>query len=340
MPAFNLTTVGQALQQAGQETSAIFQQIAGLMQTDPATGTITVDETQLRAILAGVMLPDSASVFVNNLFEVAQGGMLMLESSAVPWLVLEDLAYARQGTPEPIKRELLGRMPLALQSPDMIRARLSERFPSAPDTIFSGEGAELLIRAPYRIPFPSSITPGPSSMPRLSTLLPSGEGPAIPDFDPEEERPSRPHTTGSTSVSIGWETTASGIVAPSPEKTLETARCLLNGAWDGVVRGLPFGAGWALGWSCCISQDCAEQLANLLAGLGGAEALLAAAAALYAGGIAAAVAAVTALPALTVLAIYGFALSLNIRAVNGPNGVCIYGNWPWVVGMYVWALPT
>jgi hypothetical protein len=335
--AVDLTPIGRSMQERGEVNAAMYRQISFSLEADRDTGAVKIDREQLRSILSERMPLDSASSFEENLVEVAQGGMLMLDSASVPWVVLEDFAYARQGLPAPIGRELFGRIPFGAR-PDDMRTRLTDRFPSAPETIFAGDGSVLLMRSAAPIPVPLS-TPTIRWGPIVA--LP-GEGWEGPDFDPTEERPSRPHTTGHVGppVVYGGTPTISGIVAPSPEKAREAALCLLNGSWDGLVRGLPFGAGWALGWSCCIDHDCAEKLADLLAGLGGAEALLAAAEALYTGGIAAAVAAVAALPALTVLAIYGLLLSLNIRVANGPNGVCIYGNWPWVVGMYVWALPA
>lgn len=121
---------------------------------------------------------------------------------------------------------------------------------------------------------------------------------------------------------------------------------LKQGFWDGLVRGISiFGINptWALGWSCCVSQECGEKLADLLLGLGGGSLLLDAVAATFAGGgVAAAVSALVALPAVAVLALFGLVLALNIKAVNGPNGVCIHGNCPVVggPGAFVWAQPA
>src|SRR5258708_16849667 len=39
------------------------------------------------------------------------------------------------------------------------------------------------------------------------------------------------------------------------------------------------------------------------------------------------------------LTIIGFVLGLNILAMNGPNGVCIYCTWPWWGGIIFWAFP-
>jgi hypothetical protein len=43
--------------------------------------------------------------------------------------------------------------------------------------------------------------------------------------------------------------------------------------------------------------------------------------------------------AAVVLTLIGFALGLNIKAVNGPNGICIYCNWPYTGGLVFWAAP-
>ena len=81
MPAFDLTTASSAGQQVGEETAALFEQIAAIMSYDSVTGALNVREADLRNLLAGAMPPNSASALTDNLIEVAQGGLLKLGSS-------------------------------------------------------------------------------------------------------------------------------------------------------------------------------------------------------------------------------------------------------------------
>jgi uncharacterized membrane protein YccF (DUF307 family) len=37
------------------------------------------------------------------------------------------------------------------------------------------------------------------------------------------------------------------------------------------------------------------------------------------------------------ISVIGFALGINIMAVNGPNGVCVYCSWPYTGGIVLWA---
>jgi len=109
---------------------------------------------------------------------------------------------------------------------------------------------------------------------------------------------------------------------------MEAAMCLIQGIWR---------IHW-WGWEVCLGRNCADIIANQLIGWNGGGILLDAGKTLLNQGWQAALKSVVA-SALIVMFIYAFGLGWLIKWRNGPNGVCIQGNWPtpWV-GAYVWAV--
>jgi hypothetical protein len=315
MPAFDLRPVAESLLEIGRLNAAVYEALGAMVRIDDRGG-VELDEREARATLERLAPPELVDSSLEDLSAMAQAGVALFEESAVPWLALEDFAFSFQGLPEAMRSELGVE---GARDADAARERLLEAFPNVPDTVFVGRGAELLLRDWIAKP---GVEP------------PDGGG----GFDPQEDRPSRPRPARPTRPPLGG-VSVSGAVPISPPQADEVANCLLNGSWDGLVRGVSvLGANptWVLGWSVCVSQDCAEKLAALLLALDGGTFLLSAIA--RGKGV---VAAVVSLPASAAIAFYAALLAVTIRLANGPNGVCIYGNWPTIggPGAHVWALP-
>lgn len=320
MPAFDLRPVAESLQEVGGLNAAVYEDLGASVRIDDRGG-VELDEREARASLERLAVPELVDSSLEDLSAMAQAGVARLESSAVPWLALEDFAYAFQGLPQAMRGELGVE---GARDVDEARERLLATFPNLPDTVFVGRGSELLLRDWI------------ASIPREP--LNGGGG-----FDPQEDRPSRPRPVRPTRPPLGG-VSVSGAVPISPQQAEEVANCLLNGSWDGLVRGVSvLGANptWALGWSVCLSQECADKLADVLLALDGGAFFLSAVARGLATGLTGVIAAVIALPASAAIAFYAFLLAMNIKSVNGPNGACIYGNWPTIggPGALVWAFP-
>jgi hypothetical protein len=320
MPPFDMRPVTESLGEFGGDTAKVYERLGETVRIDDRGG-VEFDEREAQTVLEQSVPDAFVEPSLAELRAVAATGVARLETSAVPWLAIEDFSYAVQGLPAGMRRELGVE---GATSPDEARERLKGSFPNAPEEVFAERGSELLLRDPLALP-PVEPPDG-------------GNG-----FDPSEPRPSRPQGGRPARVLGGITLTVSGIVPPSPEKAREAAECLLKGSWDGLVRGASvfgFNPTWVLGWSVCLDQACADKLADLLISLGGGAILLDAVSKAFAAGIAAAVNALVALPASAVLALYGLLLGALIKALNGPSGVCIHGNWPVVggPGAFVWAL--
>jgi hypothetical protein len=310
VPTFDLAAGLRDMAAANEQfVQQVSVQLPALANFDPTTGAVQIDEPGLQALMNGVLPPEQASAFATNLVESARAGMYVgpAQEAAVPWRVLEDVAYARQGLPEVLRRDLGFAPARTLRSSGTIRARLQDTFPAVPDEVFAGDTALLLTRAP-----------------RLLPREPEGVGEPDPATKPTTPRPTTPP------IGIG---TVSGVLPISPEQASAAALCLLNGRWSGWWPGW---AGWLPGWKVCIDHDCAERLADVLMGLGGGAALEQAIQKALEAGVATAIKAV-ATAAGVVLSIIGFLLGLNIKLVNGPNGACIWCNWPYTGGIVFWA---
>jgi len=315
--ALDLGLISSDLEQMGKLTLNLAESVSTSMTLDLDSGRSDINLDLARDIATKKMPDAMLDPFLSALTDITTGGFAMFGSSGaierttgfvIPWVVITDLAFRLQGAPEAM------RSALGLEegiSETEVMEHLRRNFRSVPDWLDDPVLTQLLVRNPVALPGDGW----------------EGKGGADP-----EEQPKKP--SGNTSVG---KVVFDGIVAPSIDLALEVASCLIkNGDW-GPLGGHTWG--WAFGWQVCIDQDCADKLAKLLMDLGGGAALLKAIQqVLSAGGVAAGIAALS-LTAGAALAIYGFLLGVNVKAVNWSRGVCIQGNWPVIggPGAFVWA---
>jgi hypothetical protein len=94
------------------------------------------------------------------------------------------------------------------------------------------------------------------------------------------------------------------------------------------------------GWEICLDNACADKLANVLLGAGGADLVKALKALLSSGAASATLAAIMSAAGGAVvfaLSVIGVYLGLSIKLNNTPRGACIQGTWPTpLTGIFVW----
>jgi hypothetical protein len=292
--------------------SKLAEQLPGAARFDPASGAVQLDGQRLQRDLGRLLPRASAANFGRNLLDSTAAGMAVFRSqahpehgTAIPWLVLEDVAYALQGLPAAVRGEL--GVTLARTASDATRL-LRERFPGVPGMIFSGGRGGLLIRDPRALP---------------------SDGPPVPD--PETKPPRPPGHAGNPAHHADFGATIAGIVPLWHSDVSAAANCFVNGNWSGWWEGW---TGWLPGFKVCLDHDCADKLANILGGFGGGGAFLDEVATLAQQGLAAALQTAAAVA----IGIIAFALAVNIKLVNGPNGACIYCSWPYTGGIVFWAM--
>lgn len=288
-----------------------------IVQVDFQSGIVMLDEPELRSVCSQAFAEPLASAFAETYLTYAAGGMALdlkrasegeSETEAVPWMVLEDIAYRLGGIPPSIRTHL-GIEEAVSES--QVSDFLHMRYPALPPDVFSPETSRLLLQNPVAVPFNEPEWP---------------EIEELPSKPPPRQRPTSPP----------------GVVGPPPQ-TLEIVRlanCLLNGTWTGWWHGW---TGWIPGWRLCLDQECADLVADFFLsltrpGVLDARSVVRSIYTLVEEGMQAFELAVqSAILAFFAIAMIGFALGLNIKLVNGPNGACIYCSWPWTGGIFFWA---
>jgi hypothetical protein len=314
---FDLGSVGQAMADFGAANGALVSQLGDVIELDP-TGRVRVDDARLRTILASAVPDAVAERLLEALLRQAQGGLAVFPEtvdgprSAVPWAVVDDLSRAMRGMP-PVMREALG--VTGAHTWGEAVEQLRRNYPDVPPTVFVGARAARLTRDPVKLVPPKPRENG--------------------GREREEDDGGAEHKPGGGPTPLEGATGAT-ILPPPFDVAAGAVQCLFEGQWDGLGGSW---WGWVLGWQVCMDHDCAEKLQDVLASLGGGDVLKEAGMKLLQEGISKALVVVKT-SALIVLSVYAILLAANIWLVNGPNGVCIQGNWPVIggPGAFVWAV--
>jgi hypothetical protein len=289
--AFDLDPVLKGHQAVHTATTEFLQQLNGLVMIDTGSGAVKVDAGKAQALLKTLPPNSAAAAYLGGLQRAAEWGMMPSgeDGACIPWAAFANLAQTLQGTPKGLRAMLGIHDPL-----QDIATQIKTRHPNVPAAMLTPQMASLLAREPLLAPF---APPGGS---RFFPLPGPGKDPGGNEGHAGSGSPPPP--------------------LPSADDVMAVAQCLLHGKWD-AYWGHKFVWTWLLGCSVSIGHDCAQKLATLLMNPAGGSALLATISAIAASNPAS-------ISAATVMAAYGFLLGVEIRCVNGPNGVMIHFMWP------------
>jgi hypothetical protein len=318
--AFDNSFLAKGLKEAGESTTAFVKQLSQFATLDLKTGSCSFTESEVNKLAKSSLAKDMINPFSTSMNNIARGGMAVFgnekeiaagKAMAIPWIVISDIIYKFEGTPILI-REALGISKAS--SEDEAVEIIKNKFSNFPKWMIDGGITKLLLKNPIGLPRPGSG---------------GGRGGDEPPPRPKDQ-PIKPKIPGS------------GFTLPILDDIIELGKCFANASF-GPYLNLYVGRapiGYLFGFQVCLGHDCADKLSKVLQGTGGGAAAAEVLEKVISEGLNAAIKAFS-FSAGIALAIYGYALGLNIKLVNGTNGVCLQFNWPIIggPGMLIYAVP-
>ena len=321
--AFDQRAIGNSLGEMGLANVSFIKQLSEFVTFDIKSGSIDIDLKAVDKLAKKNLTANLVNPFLSVCADIANGGMAIFgdnsdiekgNATAMPWSAISDLVYKLDGTPMAM-RSALG-IEKATSEKEVIKI-LQKKFGNFPDWMIEGGIPKLFLKDTTALPKPGSGGGG------------GGDNPPKP-----KNPPMPPPNSGS-----------GGINLPPFDDAVAVARCFVNGKWGPLanwyitILGVKVPIGFAFGWQVCLDQACADKLANVLMGLGGGTTITGVVQQILVQGVSAALKGIV-MTAGIALAIYGFLLGLNIKAVNWSKGVCLQGNWPIVggPGALIWAV--